>query len=230
MELALGKIVYAFIQAQKYYLNKENDRLIPLEVWDKLGISNDLLDVGLAEKKATGYYIVGSKDQFNWLIQRQEAGKKGGRPKRNKGQMEKATVNGTKPTESGSNPHYSLLITHNSLLNNKNNNIAQNEFARFDFDAIYKKYPRKLGKSEGLRKCKVQIKSQKDYENLKKAVDNYARYCIEKIENEKFIKHFSSFMSVWRDWIEMPEQNKDFAKNDDVFALLREDKNATTVL
>lgn len=74
----------------------------------------------------------------------------------------------------------------------------------FDFDEIYALYPRKLGKLQGIRKCQYKIKSLKKFEELKQAVINYAKY-VEGTEPQ-FIKHFSSFMSCWEDFIEMPEE------------------------
>ena len=86
------------------------------------------------------------------------------------------------------------------------NTIAQSPVGScasvFDFNSLYEKYPRKIGKSRGMQLCKQRIKSQADFDLLSKAVDNYARYCVEKKTEQQYIKHFSSFMSSWRDWIE----------------------------
>jgi hypothetical protein len=69
---------------------------------------------------------------------------------------------------------------------------------KFDLEAVYKLYPRKQGKSEGMRRLKTQIKLPTDYEDLILAVKNYAAYCAGK--EPQFIKMFSSFVSEWRDW------------------------------
>lgn len=82
------------------------------------------------------------------------------------------------------------------------------ESDKFDFESIYKKYPKKEGKSRGFKILKVQIKTKEDYENIIKAIDNYSIYCSTNIKERKYIKHFSTFMGEWRDWINY-EESKD---------------------
>lgn len=72
----------------------------------------------------------------------------------------------------------------------------------FDFEAIYKKYPRKDGKGGGLKICKAQVKTPEDFAALSHAVDRYAEHCKREISDPKFIRHFSTFMASWRDWLE----------------------------
>lgn len=78
---------------------------------------------------------------------------------------------------------------------------------RLNFEPIYKNFPRKEGKQAGIQKCKAQIKSQEDFELLSKAVDRYAAHCRKEATELKFIKHFSTFMGCWRDWLD-PETGK----------------------
>lgn len=72
---ALGMMVSAWTLAQKHYLNETNDRSIPLNEWEQSGL-NLVLEVGLAEKQKNGVYVKGSEEQFKWLHQRAEAGRK----------------------------------------------------------------------------------------------------------------------------------------------------------
>jgi len=73
-----------------------------------------------------------------------------------------------------------------------------------NFEEIYKTYPRKIGKKEGMQKCKNKIKTEEKYNQLKVAVENYAKYV--KSTNTQYIKHFSTFMNNWEDWIELDIQ------------------------
>ena len=73
---ALGIVVSAWMVAQRFFLNEKYDRLIPFSAWENQGCSNLLLEFGLAEKREKGVYVMGSNDQFGWLIQRSEAGKR----------------------------------------------------------------------------------------------------------------------------------------------------------
>jgi hypothetical protein len=71
-----------------------------------------------------------------------------------------------------------------------------------DLERVYELYPRKLGRKKGLQKCKAQIRTQVQFESLLAAVANYAAYVAG--SDEKFIKHFDTFMGCWEDWIDPP--------------------------
>lgn len=72
----------------------------------------------------------------------------------------------------------------------------------FDFESLYQKYPRKIGKSKGLQICEKQIRTGGDFELLSTAIDRYVDCLATQGTEEKFIKHFSSFMTSWRDWLD----------------------------
>jgi hypothetical protein len=82
----------------------------------------------------------------------------------------------------------------------------------FDFEEIYKLYPRKLGKAEGISRLKKTIFTPEDFDALKLAVENYSKHCASQGTEEKYIKHFSSFVGTqdkphWRDWINYSVSN-----------------------
>lgn len=72
---------------------------------------------------------------------------------------------------------------------------------KFDFETVYYLYPRKIGKKIGIERCKRFIKTEEQYSDLLKALDNYRRYCTEESLEPRFIKHFSSWMNSYEDWI-----------------------------
>ena len=74
----------------------------------------------------------------------------------------------------------------------------------FDFEAIYENYPRKIGKSSGLKSCAKQIKTKEEYEQLLLAVKNYSAQCLLDQTEKKFIKKFNNFLKddYWRDFID----------------------------
>ena len=124
---ALGAVTWAFIVAQRFYLSQESARLIPLSEWKRQQCDDKLIDLGLAEMRQDGVYVSGSEIQFAWLIQKQEAGKKGGRPKSNIKGKQKAGGYRAKAGESGSNPltlspslSPSLSLSHSPALSQKN--------------------------------------------------------------------------------------------------------------
>jgi hypothetical protein len=81
----------------------------------------------------------------------------------------------------------------------------------FDFESIYKNYPRKTGsKKKGMEKAKKQIRDNTSFENLRKAINNYAAQCEKEKKEEKFIMHFATFMGTWEDYVDQtPEKEKD---------------------
>lgn len=76
VDASLGALVRAWTVAQKYFL--KDDRKIPRDVWDSQRLSNHIIEVGLAVEENGRIHIIGAEDQFSWLLQRVEAGKKGG--------------------------------------------------------------------------------------------------------------------------------------------------------
>jgi ribosomal protein S15P/S13E len=74
-----------------------------------------------------------------------------------------------------------------------------------DLEAAYKNYPRKMGKKKGMQKLQRQIKTPEQYANLCKAINNYALHCEKSQTDQQYIKHFSTFVGEWEDWIELPD-------------------------
>ena len=74
---------------------------------------------------------------------------------------------------------------------------------KFDFEILYKKYPLKKGKADGFSRLKKTIKTQEDFDLCSKAIDKYAQQLIFERTEPKFIKHFSTFVSTWKDWVEV---------------------------
>lgn len=75
---AIGLLVSAWKLGQKHFKEKENDGLIPHEVWAGSPFEK-ILECGLAEKKEKGVYVKGGKKQFGWLEQKSSAGSVGGK-------------------------------------------------------------------------------------------------------------------------------------------------------
>lgn len=71
---------------------------------------------------------------------------------------------------------------------------------KFDFESIYQKFPRKVGKTKGLEICRKTILSSIEFDNLFHAVDRYKAHVTNERTEAKYIMHFSTFMSRWTDW------------------------------
>lgn len=104
---AKGMVLELWSLAQEYWFPEK--KYIPLDRIKQAGL-DVVIEVGLAEEKDGGIFAVGTDKAFEWLFQRQEAGKKGGRPKatakRPKAvvKVPKAGDNREKAEQSGSNP------------------------------------------------------------------------------------------------------------------------------
>jgi hypothetical protein len=71
---AIGALVEAWSLAQKWYLS--NDRLVPIEEWQKHKVPDAVIEVGLAKLENGKIRVSGADEQFKWLLQRSDAGKK----------------------------------------------------------------------------------------------------------------------------------------------------------
>lgn len=74
--MALGALVEAWMIAQEYW--KFNDLGIPKKRWIEEELSDELIKCGFTEDNGDFLYMKGSKEQFSWLRQRMESGRKGG--------------------------------------------------------------------------------------------------------------------------------------------------------
>jgi hypothetical protein len=83
----------------------------------------------------------------------------------------------------------------------------------------YRAYPRKEGKSTGFRKLKAEIKTAEDAKSFRDAVARYAEHCRAKQTDAQYIKHFSTFVTSWRDWLD-PDTGSASGPTDDRYERL----------
>ena len=78
--------------------------------------------------------------------------------------------------------------------------------SKTSFDEVYELYPRKIGKKAGEEKYKKSIKTTDQVSQILMAVKNYSNHCKKSKSDAKYIKHFSTWMNTWEDWIEPPDE------------------------
>ncbi len=105
-------------------------------------------------------------------------------------------------TDAAATLHYNTI--HNNTLHKLSNRTAGQEI--FNFEEVYKNYPRKEGKAKAFEVLKKTILTKKQFDDLNQAVLNYSKSIIKNQTDPKFIKQFSSFIgpgnaSYWTDWI-----------------------------
>lgn len=76
---ALGAIAALWILGQEYW--KRDRSLIPKHKWKEQNLPNELIEVGFVFERDHGFEVDGAEKNFSWLIQKVEAGKKGGSSK-----------------------------------------------------------------------------------------------------------------------------------------------------
>lgn len=153
-----GVMIIAIRLAQQYWI--PNKELIPFKSWNGVELPEELVSVGLAEKREKGYYVSGSEEHFSWWFKRneykKEAGKIGGRisaqrPRDNKGKLlpkqnpSKAQAESKQSQSSSSSSSYTN--NHNTIsispigekLSNGRKYAKRDEFIKL-FARIYEDY------------------------------------------------------------------------------------------
>lgn len=172
--------------AQEFW--KHGRRPIPTPVFMKIRNAQNILDVGLAKHDGARIYAKGSSVSFRWLIEAQVSGTAGGlasgesRRRKNEGKS-KGSRREVEPSSSSSSS------------SSNTNTIAQR------VEHIYRNlYPLKKGKTPGLKKLARDVKTEDDLVAFEIAVKRYAAEV--RGQDPKYIKHFSTFASQWRDWVD----------------------------
>lgn len=78
----------------------------------------------------------------------------------------------------------------------------------FDFESLYQQYPRKLGKKTGMRRLQRAVKSRQQFEEFKTALTNYLAYLEINAAEKRFVKHWSTFVSQFEDWIDYEPEDE----------------------
>ena len=95
-----------------------------------------------------------------------------------------------------------------------------------DFESLYQKYPRKVGKKAGMQKLKKIIKTRDDALRFEKALENFVKVMqLERRAVDK-IPYFSTFVnSQWEDFAEISTEQgmKLLSKNAHLRGLFREE-------
>lgn len=175
----------------QYYWSKERAH-VPLPVFRGLEHWEKIIEAGLAKVTECGdfVYVMGSSEHHEWLMESKSNGKTGGDER-----ARRATRNYSGKFQPPTNPQPPTIQTSSSSSSSeKKNTIAQSAIAR-----AYEIYPRKLGKTPGIKRLTKDIKNDKDCEDLILASENHARAM--KGRETGFVPYFSTWVSEWRDWI-----------------------------
>ena len=88
-----------------------------------------------------------------------------------------------------------------------NRREVNNTAKAWNFDAVWAKYPRKEGKTDAARHFKAQVKTEKDWNDINRALDNFSAKLRKDATEPKFIPHGSTwFNNRWQDYIDNDPQ------------------------
>lgn len=69
-----------------------------------------------------------------------------------------------------------------------------------NFEDVWAKYPKRVGKKDALRHFNASVKTQQDYESINKALDNYLA---SETVSKGFIQNGSTWFNNWPDYVDM---------------------------
>lgn len=119
--MALGAVVEAWIHAQRYWL--PDKKKIPIPVWEREELANELIEVGLAVKEEEFIYVCGIERHFDWWFRLRNGGRRGGAVSAEcrRKSLDKIST----PPQASSSPPNALTLTPTLTLNTKEENIVK---------------------------------------------------------------------------------------------------------
>ena len=83
---------------------------------------------------------------------------------------------------------------------NQKTSLKDINFERFE--QIWNKYPKKIGKKKSFRIFLKTVKTEQDFDNINKAIENYSH---SKNVKEGYIKNGQTWFNEWEDWTDFKE-------------------------
>lgn len=112
---------------------------------------------------------------------------------------------GIKSSNATSNAKRKLKQSPKPNLTNLTNKItSQNEILPHVFNDIWSKYPNKVGKKAAEKHFNASVTSQKDWDDITKALEHYLS---SKRVKKGFIQNGATWFNNWRDWIDYKEDS-----------------------
>lgn len=87
-----------------------------------------------------------------------------------------------------------------------NNDKERKEIYSAAFESIWKDYPSLLGKGKAYGHFQKSVESEKDLENIKKALHNYKHHL--RVKTWKSAQNGSTWFKNWKEWVDYQEEEK----------------------
>lgn len=85
-------------------------------------------------------------------------------------------------------------------------NVTKRNVTKRNYNAqivsLYQRYPRKMGKQDGIKSLERQIKNDTDVQNLNKALDRFIAHHEKENTGKGFYPYFSTWANSWEEWLD----------------------------
>jgi len=98
--------------------------------------------------------------------------------------------------------HMSQHMETETETENINDNIIKERKPKFDFDLIWKQYPKRVKRKMAEKHFNSSVKTKEDFDDLQKALANYLS---SKRVMNGFVQDGATWFNNWRDWIDYKE-------------------------
>lgn len=73
----------------------------------------------------------------------------------------------------------------------------------FDFESLWNKYPRRIGKKKAEAHFRASVKTEEDFKNINTALDNYLRSDTVAKGESQYIQHGKTWFNNWHDYLDV---------------------------
>jgi hypothetical protein len=108
----------------------------------------------------------------------------------------------------GINQHSHMGAHTTSRMETETVHITKDKDRVFDFEKIWNRYPKKDGKKQAEKFFRSSVKTEEDWLNINKALDNYLKTENVVKGNLQYVKNGSTWFNNWEDWINMQNRVK----------------------
>jgi hypothetical protein len=202
--------------AQRFWFPERKP--ISREAWETAELTEALVDCGFVEHRDDGYYAKGSAEQFEWLFECREAGRRGGNKRAQNASEAAENEDQGNPKGTLADPKGSQASLLSSLSSKELNTIMlkKPKISAVELEHAYRDFPRKQGKSAGMKIAEREIRTPDDLALLRQAITRFRDFHIREKTDPKFIPYFKTFMSHWREWLD-PETGTGMSKDELAF-------------
>jgi hypothetical protein len=106
-----------------------------------------------------------------------------------------------KDRERKENNYPSGKLSENSRKTGERKRKRKEKENTYDFETVWLLYPKKDGKKEALKHFNASVKTEDNYQDIIKAIDNYINHIKKNKIEPRYIKNGSTFFNNWQDWI-----------------------------